>query len=162
MALHSYWTHGSVGISHIYQSTLELGGLSFTLPAGNMGTQANIFFPLPTPVIVDGKRARLLRVFILYELLAHTSITAVRIMDGQNDPGTCDPHGTGEGQFNFVIAGPTHHTGVNCLEDLVDNRTRFNLKKPQQVFFGLALSVTVHMAKGGKARFTSVGADYEI
>lgn len=162
MALHALWTHGSVGVSHIFQSTIELGGLSLTPPVGASGGEGTVFFPLPTPVIVGGHRAHVLRVFLLYELAAKTSITAVTVMDGQNTPGTCDPNGAGQGPFATPIAGPVSHTGVNCLQDLIDNRTRFNFAKPQQVFFGLVIAVTLHMGAGGKARFTSVGADYDI
>ena len=163
MALQAYWTHGGVGISHIFQSQFELGGLAFTLPPNMLGGEGNIFFPLPTPVIVNHNRSRLLRVFILYELDAKTSLGPITVFDGQNRVGTCDPQSTGQDTFHFLIPGPVNHTGVNCLHDLIDNRTRFNFdKEAPLVYFGLALAVTVRMAPGGKARFTSVGADYDV
>jgi hypothetical protein len=170
MALHAYWTHGAVGVSHVFTPSFELGGLAFT-PGPNMkgGGEGTIWFPLPTPVIQppppisEGKRARLLRVFVLYELHAETSLGPVAVLDGQNDPGTCDPHGTGFGQWEYLIPGPVNYTGVNCLNDLIDNRTRFNIEGEHPlVYFGLAIVVTVRMGPHGKARFTSVGADYDI
>ena len=128
------------------------------------GGEGNVFFPLPTPVIVAGNRARLLRVFVLYELDASTSLGPVAVYDGQNDPGTCDPNGTGFGQWEYLIPGPVvDYTGVDCLNDLIDNRTRFNIEREHPlVYFGLVIVVTVRMGPHGKARFTSVGGDYDI
>lgn len=162
LALHALWTHGAVGVTHFFKPSFELGGLSLTLPDGSLGGEGNVFFPLPTPVIHNGVRARIERIFLLYELKAKTSITQISVLDSQNSLGTCDPGGSGEGEFHVPIGGPINHTGVNCMSDLVDNRTRFAFKKAQQVFFGLVIVVHLNMAPGGKARFTSVGADYDI
>jgi hypothetical protein len=161
MALQAYWTHGTVGISHVFPSTIELGGLSFTGPA--LGGEGNIFFPLPTPVVINGNRARLVRVFVLYELHASTSIGPITVLDGQNNPGEFDPQSTGQNAFNFLIPGPVNHTGVDGLNDLIANRTKFEFAPHHpQVFFGLALSVTVRFGLQGKVRFTAVGADYDV
>jgi hypothetical protein len=163
MALHAYWTHGSVGVSQFFQTSNGLDGLSVTLPEQTLAGEGEVIFPLPTPVIVNGNRARLVRFFVLYELLDKTAVGPFTILDGPNQLGKCDPQGSpGQGLSNFHVPGPSHHSGLNCLNDLINNRTRFNLEKPQQVFFGLALVVHLNMAAGGKARFTTVGADYEI
>jgi hypothetical protein len=163
MALHAYWTHGSVGVTQFFETSNGPDGLSVTLPEKSLGGEADVIFPLPTPVMVGENRARLLRFFVLYELLDKTAVGPFTIMDGPNQLGKCDPQGLpGQGVSNFHIPGPTNHSGLNCLNDLIDNRTRFNLQKPQQVFFGLALVVHLNMAPGGKARFTTVGADYDI
>jgi hypothetical protein len=163
MALHAYWAHGSVGFSHFFQTSNGPDGLTATLPANPVGGEGDVIFPLPTPVIVNGNRARLLRFFVLYELQAKTALGPFTIMDGPNQLGKCDPQGSpGQGVSNFHVPGPTNHSGLNCFNDLIDNVTSFALEKPQQVFFGLALVVHLRMAPGGKARFTSVGADYNV
>jgi hypothetical protein len=139
-----------------------LGGLAFTSTKTG-GGEANVFFPLPTPVILNWHRARLLRVFALYALDAETSIGPVYVYDSQNDPGEFDAGSPGQQPVSQnLVAGPVNYSGTNGLNDLIDNRTCFNYKEPPQVYFGLALAITVRLGPHGKARFTSVGADYEV
>lgn len=163
VGLHTYWAHGTVGMSHVFKSSIEEVGLAFTRVGGLRETvQANVFFPLPTPVIVNNNRARLLRVFVLYELERETALGPIFVYDGQNGIETCDAHSDGIRTFEYIIGGPTSHTGVHRMDDLIDNRTRFNFERPPLVFFGLTLVITLAMGPKGKARFTAVGADYEI
>jgi hypothetical protein len=165
MARHAYWTHASVGLYNETETALtkRIGddGLTF-VPNAAGGAQATVCFPLPTPVIVAGARSRLVRVFVLYELGAKSVLGPVVVRDGPNHPGHCDRN-VDLPDFGVEINGPLDRSGRNCLTDLVDNVTRFNYTQFQpQVFFGLALFVTIGVGDGGFVRFTSVGADYEI
>jgi hypothetical protein len=159
MTLQALWAHGTVGVTRDFNATIDLAGLSLTPGAAS---EANVFFPLPTPVILNGNRSRLLRVFALYELSAAASIGPVYVYDSQNDPGEFDANNPGQQPVsNYLVAGPVNYTGVNGLNDLIDNRTRFNYADPPYVYFGLTLAITVRLGPNGLARFTSVGADYD-
>jgi hypothetical protein len=164
MALQAYWTHGTVCVSGTFHSWVESGGLAFGLPSGNdTGSEGDIVFPLPTPVIVNGNRSRLLRVFVLYELAADTTLETVSVIDGQGQPGVLDPNRTGQHSFNVAASGPANHTGASGLGDLIDNVTRFNFEpEAPLVFFGIAVVMTVKMGRGGMMRITAVGADYDV
>lgn len=176
----SSWAHGTVGVCPILTPQIQLASLQYTLTSND---RANIFFPIPTPVIVNGNRARLERVFVLYWLDPGVTLGPVFVYDGQNDPGEFDPDSTGQTEFNVSVTGPQDHTGVNGLNDLIPNVTQFDFTPEQPlVYFGLVLVVGVRFSPvivnqqerartvlgqwglggSGIVRFTSVGADFLV
>lgn len=159
MSLYASWAHGTVGVCPVLKPTIDLSSLEYK---GHNGEEANVFFPIPTPVIIRGNRSRLQRVFVLYWLDHGVKLGPVSVYDGQNDPGAFDPNSTGQTTFNVHISGPKDVTGVNGFSDLIDNVTQFSFSPEQPlVYFGLTLVVGIKFSASAKARFTAVGADFE-
>ena len=107
--------------------------------------------PIPTPVIRDGRRSTLLRVFVLWEATGGVSPAVLHVWDG---PIRIE-------MFPFTH-GATGRCGHNGVADLVDGVTRFNLPAAREVLFGLALSVGVYFQEDGNITFCTAGADFDV
>jgi hypothetical protein len=110
---------------------------------------------LPTPVIVDGVRPRLTRVFLFYHA-DQAWIRQVHLWDGARRI-----HGFELAQVNAT--GSHHHE--------IDDLNTFRLDESRTLRFGLGLSVQVEFQRGqlsnlhvggGEILFSAAGADFEV
>ena len=163
MANYSFWIHGTAGLfSATGQVTAGYfgSGAEFRSPGP---ANASIFFPIPSPIIIAGARARLVRVFTLYTISPNATFQTLKCMDGSVEVGahSFDPTATGA-TFYPQVAGPAAYTGETRFNDAeVLNATRFDLKTPANLVFGLALVASVQFNGNSSIAFTSVGADFE-
>ncbi len=104
-------------------------------------------FAIPTPVIVNDKRTKLKRIFVLYETKGTAKITNIHIHDGVKTVKA----------FKKISFSGDHSKKID----------KYNVWeiKPVQVKFGLGISVHVDFGPPTKLgvpeiRFTSAGADY--
>ncbi|MEV0231592.1 DUF6623 family protein [Nonomuraea sp. NPDC050786] len=81
--LYASWHHGFTAVAENPSTTaLRQGfGVTFSLPA-NGGDW--IHLPIPTPVIVEDRRATLDRVLILFDARETSALLAVHVWDGPN------------------------------------------------------------------------------
>jgi hypothetical protein len=106
-------------------------------------------FSLPTPVIVNGNRAALHKVFPLWSATGGARPWAVHVYDGV--------HRVAE---RAIDPNPPHPTGANGLADLVEGKSMFTLP-PRHVFWSIGLSVAVAFESDGDVTFVSAGADFD-
>ena len=150
------WVHGNA--FHVEGSveavTLRSNG---ALVRGKSDVTARFNFPIPTPVVLDGRRLRLVRVFVLYDTLPLSGSTdalgpkllSVRVFDGSRPISSFD---------NLALFGPH--------DKALDGANTFTLAAPLEVFFGLSLSVEMFFAAAPSEEkrtilFTAAGADFE-
>lgn len=107
-------------------------------------------FGIPTPVISAGSRARLLRVFTMWDATDGVLPLAMHVWDGPSRVATL-PFASGRGRSGLAGTG-----------DLVDGITRFNLPAPHTVIFGIGLSIGVAFQRDGDITFSTAGADFDI
>jgi hypothetical protein len=108
-------------------------------------------FAIPTPVILNGNRASLQRVFVLWEARSGVQPAAVHVWDGPSRIaalGITRPAADANG---------TTTTGTN----LIDGVSRFNLPSPHSVQFSVGISVAVWFNNDGDITFFSAGADFD-
>jgi hypothetical protein len=110
---------------------------------------------MPTPVIVDGVRPRLTRLFLFY-FADEAWIRQVHLWDGARRVHGFDLSG--------VNATGTHHHEI-------DDLNTFRLDETRTIRFGLGMSVLVEFQRGqlsnlhlggGEVLFSAAGADFEI
>lgn len=110
---------------------------------------------LPTPVIVDGVRPRLTRLFLFYQA-DQAWLRQVHLWDAARRVHGFDLSGVN-------ATGPHHHE--------IDDLNTFRLDEPRTIRFGLGISVQVEFQRGqlsnlqrggGEVLFSAAGADFEI
>jgi energy-converting hydrogenase Eha subunit A len=109
--------------------------------------------PIPTPVIDNGRRASLIRVFTLYNATPGVSLAAVHVYDGVNKIAALAP------AFPRPASLPT---GARGLIDIQEGVNRFTLPAPRQVFWGIGISLAVTFVNDGDITFFTAGADFDI
>jgi hypothetical protein len=161
MPLQAVWVHGHTGfVDPIVDAAgnplvgYESSGGSSDVPnyIGAAGAQAWFHFPIATPVIHNGVRVRLIKVFVLFRSDPNVVVTEVHVWDG---PRRIDAFASGSG-----ISGV--HDGARGLSDLVPDVTAWVVAHRPEVFWGLSVSVRVHFKASGVITFTSAGADFEF
>lgn len=100
-------------------------------------------FPIPTPVIDDGVRARLRRVMVLFTARTAVTLSAVHVWDGPARVFTVDGLAIG---------------GTNTA--LVDGVNSFALPD-REVRFGIGVSTKFHFADPGNVVLHGAGIDFE-
>lgn len=115
-------------------------------------SQKGYFFhvPIPTPVLVAGQRASLLRVFLLWEATANVAPVAIHVFDGVQRIAA------------LPVTGTRGLVGRNGIADLVDGTTRFNLSTPRPVLFGISVTAAVAFMADGDISFAAAGADFDV
>jgi hypothetical protein len=108
-------------------------------------------FPLPTPVIVHGRRARLQRIFVLWKADPSIALQEVYAFDGPRAIPVA---------FTTPVGGG--RDGSGGLGDLVDGMTSFAIPSQPEVLFGIGISLGFGFAEDGNVSFTSAGADFEV
>jgi hypothetical protein len=167
VALHASWTHGTAfqpaerpldglsnvdGIAWTDVVGLRQGwGASYN---GNAGRANWFHVPIPTPVIVAGARAKLVKVFVMFRcgdpagtnaLSQPVNVTDIHVWDGANRIATFGPFNLfGEHRFRL------------------DTSNTHALRAPRDVIFGIGLSVRVAFRFGGTVTFAAAGADFEV
>jgi hypothetical protein len=110
-------------------------------------------FSIPTPVIHEGVRARLLKVFVLFNSDPTVSVTDVHVWDGIRER-------IFEREMPTGVTG--RHDGADGLSDLAEDFTQWTLPDQPQIYWGVGISVRVFFADEGQITFTSAGADFEV
>ena len=159
MTLQAMWVHGnSVRPQKTDPTNLkDFGGVKWSallgIPMGNgctfrgLDNTSNWFhFSIPTPVIVDGSRAKLDKFFVLFKADNGVTLSAVNVWDGAKRIFTKD----------HLAIGGSHEN------DLQDNITKWSLDAPKNVLFGIEIAVLVSFADEGNITFVSAGADFEV
>jgi hypothetical protein len=167
MPMYASWVHGNAfqpaerpldgltnvdGIAWTDVVGLRQGqGASFRGEAG----RANWFHvPIPTPVIVDDRRVRLTQIWLMFQCGTKPSagaasqeanITNIHVWDGPN---------------RIALFGPFNLFGDHRFR--LGNGNNFRLNAPQEIFFGIGLSVHVAFRFEGTVQFAAAGADFEI
>lgn len=118
-------------------------------------------FPIPTPVIIDPARnftrASLVRAFVMWRTNGGSQLDSFHIWDGtrtrllQLD------------KLNLVgvLDGGPQQAGND--PKIREGYNMFTLPQPQQVFYGVGISVNIHFENGSddsEIHFTSAGADF--
>jgi hypothetical protein len=125
---------------------------------GNGDDQNWFHFALPTPVLVggtaDGNRARVLRVFVLFNAEQFVEVDNVSAFDGPRGIALDESSPSGNtGQLD----------GSRGLADLQPGRTMFSVGDGgHEMLWGLGISVHVSFGRHAKITFTGAGADFEI
>jgi len=146
------WIHGNVvqvqypgGIMQI--NRYDYGAEFFAL----YNTHENWFhFPMPTPVIIDDSRPKLVKVFVFYNAVGNTKINELRVYDGPRRVKA----------FENLNWSGDHGSGVQSE----NSRT---IDPPETIFFGLGISVRVTLKydlespRSERIVFTSAGADFK-
>ena len=114
-------------------------------------------FPIPTPVILDATRLRLVRVFVFYDTLPLSAtsealgpkLISLQVFDGPKLVRSFE---------NLVLAGPH--------DKAIDGANTWSIAPPLEVFFGLSLSVAMFFPgvvseEKRTILFTTAGADFE-
>ena len=167
MALYASWVHGTAfqpaeypgsGLSNVNNVdwTDKLGfrqgwGTTWKGQAGH----GNFFHvSIPTPVIVNGTRARLTKVYVMFmcgdltvnnALHAGANVTAYHIWDGPNRIHL---------ESGMLLFGE-HRNFLDTSNTIV-------LSAPIEIYWGLGISVQVQFTNDQFVSFASAGADFEI
>lgn len=160
MTLQAVWVHGHTGFGEPVFDQEGTSLVSYTTTGssdvgsyrGRAGTQAWFHFPVATPVIHNGVRVRLIKVFVLFRSDAAVALTDVHVWDGARrvDAFAADPGVSGL------------HDGSRGLVDLVPNVTAWVVAHRPEIFWGLCVSARIHFKAEGNITFTSAGADFEF
>ena len=150
------WVHGTAFHVEGPVEGVTLRG-NGALVTGKSDVTTRFNFPVPTPVILDERRLRLVRVFVLYDTLPLSGsldalgpkLLNVRVFDGSRLIRSFD---------NLALAGPH--------DKALDGANTFTLAPPVDVFFGISLSVAMFFAAVPSEErrtilFTAAGADFE-
>ena len=108
-------------------------------------------FAIPTPVIANGARATLQRVFILWEADAGVQPATVHVHDGINRVAAIG-----------VTRDARGATGRGGHSDLIDGSTKFDLPTGHEMLWSVGISVAVWFRRDGDITFFSAGADFDI
>jgi hypothetical protein len=167
MALHASWVHGTAfqPAERPAGRLANVDGVAWTDVVGlregsgstwhGQASRANWFHvSIPTPVIVDGVRIRLVKVFVMFRCgdpdariatSAGANITDIHVWDGPNRIRTFS---------GFNLFGD-HQTRF-------DSSTMHALPTPQELYFGLGISVRVRFSAAHTVTFTAAGADFDV
>lgn len=166
----SMWIHGNTAIAQFVgdtspgvprNQTTQVNGQAWTdivgLPQGpgkifrgKQQTENFFHFCIPTPVILNDRRVRIDRVFVLFASDPDVQVTKVYVFDG---PKAID--------ISAMPAGVSgRHDGTGGLADLQDNITRHAVESRPEIFWGVGISVQVRFSQEGNITFTAAGADF--
>ena len=160
MTLQAVWVHGHTGfcepvfdqqgnslVGYVSSGSSDIGSYR-----GQAETQAWFHFPVATPVIHNGVRVRLIKVFVLFRSDPVVALTEVHVWDG---PRRIDAFAPDPG-----VSGM--HDGSRGLADLVPNVTMWVAAQRPEILWGLTVSARIHFKAEGTIAFTSAGVDFEF
>jgi hypothetical protein len=170
MALHASWSPGIAFMPAEFPSDMaqvngigwsdivglrQSGGATFQ---GKVGTSNWFHVPIATPVIVAGVRAKLVRVFVMFQsgiqpepggigaaFRAGCNVTDVHVWDGPNRIHMFGPFNL-FGEHRFKLSPSNVH----------------NLPVPTDIFWGVELAVRVSFSQNFSVTFASAGADFDV
>jgi hypothetical protein len=145
--LHAMWIHGS-------SAEMEREGYFISKQRAGQGAifktygKEWIHFAIPTPVILNGLRSSLKKVFVFYKTEGTAKITAIHLYDA----------GKKIKAFNLALSGD-HSKNV-------DKDNSWAITPAPKMKFGLGISVHVDFGPRTKLgvpaiHFTTAGADFE-
>ena len=151
--LHAYWVDGTNVRAQRegYFLSQEMGGKGATFRSHTApGSNGEWFqWTIPTPVITDGNRSTVKKVFVLYGTKGTTEIRAIHVYDAATRIGTFDGlHNSGD-HFNEIDAANTWTVPGN-------HKMKFGLGISVLVDFGPPTQIDVP-----SITFYSAGADFE-
>jgi hypothetical protein len=147
------WTHGSVAKTEYPQNLVKEHkkgrGKSFV---GKKNSNNWFHIPLTTPVICDGVRPKMTKVFVFYKAgegaAAQTTITDFHLYDGYRKIRS----------FNGLELRDDHSTSI-------DNANTWWMNPPREILYGLNISLGVAFKGGNDAERTfhlaAAGADFK-
>jgi hypothetical protein len=123
MTLHASWVHGTALTVEQPENLNRVGHFGWGADMGIVPGKSSWFHvPLPTPVILNGSRSSLLRVFLLFET-EQGSIRNVHVYDGSGKVQ----------EFNNLFLSGEHRINL-------DGENTFNLAQPHSVAWGIGVS----------------------
>lgn len=130
----------------------QSGGATFK---GMVGTSNWFHVPIATPVIISDTRAKLVRVFVMFQCGSQAAVT-----NNNANLAGCNIKRVDvwDGAGRIQRFGPFNLFG--------DHRTRFGtsnsfqMPTPPDIFFGIELAVQVSFTADESVTFTSAGADF--
>ena len=158
MTLQAVWVHGHTGFAdipfdaqgHPLVDYLSAGSSDVPSYKGQPQTQAWFHFPLATPVIHNGVRVRLIKVFVLFRSDPDVVLTEIHVWDGVRRVDAFAPEAGVSGL----------HDGSRGLADLVPNVTAWVVSQQPEIYWGVCISARIHFQTAGIITFTSAGADF--
>jgi len=159
-ALFATWTHGCSAVcENLRTPTYALyqgSGVTFTKPGGG---EDWIHVPIPTPVIVQNVRARLHKVFCLFDAQAGAEVINFHVFDGGLRIGSRD--GTS-------LTG--NHLGIDDPKAIPNEFHRnwfefgqFDYDGRPDIFFGIGVTLKVRFPTAESKFFIpTAGADLEV
>ncbi len=146
--LQASWVHGS-------SVQMEREGYFISKRRTGYGAHFNthgkewFHFAIPTPVILDGQRASLKKIFVFYKTEGAAKITAVHVYDGGGKPFK---------KFDNLSHSGDHSTGV-------DKDNSWVITPVHSMGFGLGISVLVNFGAATTSGvpgilFVTAGADF--
>jgi hypothetical protein len=151
--LQSFWIHGSGVIAEregYFISKQRAGYGAYFTSQNEPGKGGEWFhFAVPTPVIVDGQRSVLKKVYVFYKTDLSANITAIHIYDGTKKIAA----------FDSLSLGKDHSSNI-------DKFNSWTILNSPALGYGLGISIHVDFGKATPDRvpgilFTTAGADFE-
>jgi hypothetical protein len=147
------WLHGSMFKPEYPERLSKIKPVGWGLEvSGKAGTDNWFHIPISTPVILDGIRPKLSKIFVLYntttETIANAAIKDVHLYDGKNKIKAIG---------GLALSGD--HGGT------IDVLNSWKIEPPITVYSGLAISVHVEFPEGPlhgetSITFNTAGADF--
>ncbi|MBH0780502.1 DUF6623 family protein [Nocardia bovistercoris] len=153
MALNASWAHGSAIVVESPEATAFIAHRGQGTELGfNPGKASWLHAPVPTPVMVGGRRAKIIRAFLCFNIpQPDNEIRAVHIFDGGNR----------------IFAWNDLHIGGNHLT--IGSKNTFELPNPVAVATGISITFLFQAAIGfdtnigpQKLAFVTYGADFDV
>jgi len=150
--IYAYWVDGTNVRAQRqgYFLSTKMGGKGATFQTHTSpGTNGEWFqWAIPTPVIIDGKRASVKKVFVLYSTAGTAKIKSIHVYDSDIRIATFD---------NLALDG--NHSAA------LDNKNIWDIAPVHAMKFGLGISVLVDFGPQSKVgvpgiTFYSAGADF--
>jgi len=109
--------------------------------------------PLPSPVIYDGRRSKMVRFFLLWKIVGGGSLEFIHLYDGFRmiPVGFTNAHQAPDGRLGYPAGD----------HSLIDDFSRFELGAPAVSASGFGLSFQVKGNKQSELTVTAAGADFE-
>jgi hypothetical protein len=118
------------------------------------GDVESFYFSVPTPTVVLGTRANVLRILLMYDFDPGAAIDLITVFDGPNQ--------LLDARVSRVVEGPGFDGVPDPTHDLEEGVNLFPIPGTPLVFWGMCVVVSVKFTQDATIRFTAVGADFEV
>jgi len=138
----AFWEHGNIVEAEDPVLSMKRWGWGTTI---EQNFSYNWFhFNISTPVLLDGVRSPLKKIFVFFDASPSTTITQIDVWDGATRIKIID---------NLSITG-NHSNAIDQFNSwIIDPNITIN--------YGLSFSVRVAFGDDGEITFTTVGADFQ-
>lgn len=160
MAIFASWIHGhsaTIEMNHFGRNDQEVAGIPWTqffgLRVGH-GVQYHcqdnssywFHFAIPTPVLVNDRRARIVQAMVLYSTDLPVTMQAIHVWDGARR----------------IFQRDGLSVGGDHREDLTNDVTSFIIADRPEVLWGVGISVAFYFADAGQVTLHSAGVDFDV